>query len=292
MKGYKTIAALLCVVLAVSFFGGCSQNGATKGEINTAYFVGDPVWPMLYTDHYYYTDEIPNEATVTVNGITYTGTFNSLDQLCYQLPYVFFDYKGDGFYFQIGAHDEKCYSFWLDHQEVEVCKFDISHGRKTADAIADDYISLNEYQVKQPELESDTGVHSHSYKYYREIDGIETSDYIIIGFDCNGDLRGFRFGQLGAFKNVKRVDIDEEKVKKAIEVKSKELYKDSQLVFTGYEIRDPEGYLIKSEADQCVLSYTVSTSHEQKGEEYNTVGGRLFRMVVIVDYEKHDWFKP
>ena len=163
-----------------------------------------------------------------------------------------------------------------------------------ADAIVDDYISLDEYQVKQPDSDS----HSHSYRYYREVDGIETSDYIEIGFDCSGDFRGYSYGQLGAFKNVKRVDIDMENIEKAIEKRWKEFYAENKMLsnydFTGYEIKDSKLCLVKTEANQCALRFMVSSSHEgrKQGDGTYITGGRLMQMVVIIDYEKYDWFKP
>lgn len=144
MKNRRRLEVLLAAILIVSLLGGCGQNEVKKGRTNTAYYLGEAVWPYKDSDHY----TAPNEATVTVNGITYTGTYDKSDDLCFPLPYVFHYYEGDGFLFGIGAHDGKCYSLLLDdYPEVEVCTFDATHGRETADAIAIIFPFLGLFQL-------------------------------------------------------------------------------------------------------------------------------------------------
>ena len=291
MRSRKLITALLSVALAVSFLSGCGQNQAQKGKINAAYFYGETVWPSKYSDSN--KDVAPSEASVLVNGITYTGAYDfTVDYFPFPRPDVLHYYEGDGFSFAISPHDGKCYSFTLDRPKADVCTFDAIRGREIADAFADNYISVDEYVDEYKVTEgANPSRHRHEYTYYRNIDGIRTTDQLNVALNCDGSLVGFGCWQLGAFENVKSVAIDEEKVKAAIEERCREYYTDEKRDFTSCEIIDPELLLVKTEANQCALIFTVSARFRYKNSEHDT-GDWLQQMLVIVDYEKYDWFKP
>ena len=74
MKHAKLLKIVTSLILPILIFIGCGQGGAKKGEIYTAYFVGEEVWPCNDPEAY----KAPaDEVTVTVNGITYTGAYKS-----------------------------------------------------------------------------------------------------------------------------------------------------------------------------------------------------------------------
>ena len=286
MKYTRLLQVVISLIVAILILGGCGQNGAKKGKIYTAYFQGEDVWPYNDPERYAVPDD---EATIVVNGVTYTGVYQSTLAVNGITSDVFYEYTGAGFEFSINARDQKFHSLRLSPPKEKVCTLDASHGREIADAIADDFISLEDYQV----IESTPHAiyNTHQYEYYREVNGIKTKDCIIIEIDCSGNLNSVVLWQLGAFENVKSVAIDEEKAKAAIEEKCREYYTDERRDFTSCEIRNSELLLVKTEANQCALHFRVAPRYQDKDSERDT-GDWVQLMLVIVDYEKYDWFKP
>lgn len=291
MRSRKLIAALLSVALAVSFLSGCGQKKAKEGKINTAYFYGEAVWPSRIPSTWPVPEDEyphPSETSVTFNGITYTGTYKESEYYYYGPRPVLHLYIGDGFSFTISDEDGECYSFVLVSPKTDVCTLDSIRGRELADAFADNYISVDEYKVTE---EVNPSNHAHTYHYTREVEGIRTADQCSISLTCDGNLKSFSRWQLGAFENVKSVDIDEEKAKAAIEQRCREFYTDEERDFSGYEVRTTELLLVKTEANQCALHFTVAPRFRYKNSEHDT-SDWLQQMLVIVDYEKYNWFKP
>lgn len=284
MKCKKTFAVLFSVILLASCLGGCKRNDAATGEANTAYLNGDAIWPIRELSTY----SAPKEATVTVNGTTYTGSFLETAQPGATSSDVYYWYKGDGFRFRIGANDKKFCGLVLEIPEAGACTFNKEHGRKMADAIADDYLSLDEYAVRETDAEFLSGgiQKEHVYTYSRIIGGHETSDGMSVAFNCNGELTNVCMFDLGSYKNVKSVDIDKEKVNAAIEKRLTQYYTDKDIQYSRYEIIGGKGTLQKTEADQCVLHFYVKPYwKDNEGSEQQDA---MVSIRVIVDHEKNN----
>lgn len=283
MHGKKTFSVLLSAILVTSCLGGCTKNNAATGEVNTAYLNGDAIWPIRELSTY----SAPKEATVTVNGTTYTGSFLETAQPGATSSDVYYWYKGDGFRFRIGANDKKFCGLVLELPEAGACTFNKEHGRKMADAIADDYLSLEEYTVREFDMESIPGVQKvHRYTYFRIVDGYETSDGMSVAFNCNGELTNVVMIDLGSCKNVKSVDVDKEKVNAAIEKRLTQYYTDKDLQYSRCEIIGGKGTLQKTEADQCVLRFYVKPYwKDNEGSEQQDA---MLSVRVIVDYKKNN----
>lgn len=287
MKKRGLIAAVLTVVFAGAALSGCGQDGAKKGKINTAYYMNGEVWPDIWKEINGYFDEtVPREATVTVNGNHYTGIYSKTVRGGLSTPDTRHYYNGDGFHFSLRDGNGKCDYFDQDALKTELCTFDAKEGRKRADAFAEDYLSLQEYEVTEG---VNTFTHTHSYTYIRYIEDIATSDQFTVRLNCDGSFEGFICMDLGAFQNVKHVEIDEEKIKAAINKLAKNNCEEIGREFSRCEIGKPL-YLVKTAANQCALLYVVGHYYKTAtGEEMHS--GR-FEVLVIVDYEKYDWFKP
>lgn len=288
MKRRKMLAASLSIALAVSILTGCSQDSENKRELNAAYFPSE--YPVIRAKLDDYT--APSEATVVVNGITYTGTYAKttqpdVDTFC--SSHVYHTYKGDGYEFLISAQNGEFRELCMDYTKVAACTFCKEKCREKADAIADDYISLDDYSVTESIDEGEDGHSYHTFDYSREVSGMKTSDRAIIRFNCNGDLYYVSLMQIGAFENVKSVIIDKETVKKAVEKRVKNDYKRIGKEFSRVEISYGER-LIKTEANQCAVFVLVRNYYKTEDGEQGE--GKILPMLVIVNYRKHNWFKP
>lgn len=284
----KLLSRGLSVLLLVSFLGGCGQDRAEKKPVNTAYDYRELVIQKNLDDY-----NPASEATVTVNGVTYTGTYAETTQPFLQQcnSDVYYTYKGDGFSFSIGADDKKFQKLTLHSEKHDTCTFNKTECRKVADAIADDYISLDEYTVSYVAYSE----HHHYFDYMREVSGYKTFDRMLIGFDCNGDLIEVDLWLLGAFKNVKSVDISEQIVQQAIEEDIRKTYEDSGKSDAAEQIRVQINYitaLTMTDAQQCAFGVSFQSGFKTEVDEDGDIGGYILNAFVIADHTKRNWFKP
>lgn len=275
MKKRKVLAVLLSLVLIISTLGGCAQ-----GTAYTAYRPGDQEWPEKNMDNYV----APSEASVTFNGKTYTGSYSkttySLEATC---PIVFYRYTGNGFWFTIDGDTGILREINLDYPEDRMCTFNEEHGRNVADALADDYISLEKNTVKCSVLENP---HRHKYRYGRDINGFATTGGVQITLNCKGEV--CRFSQGMDFENVKSVDIDEEQVKKAVEKRYEDWTSPFGKIYSRCEIGSM--MLTKTHTNQCAL-YCMLKLYAVDENGFETVEG-IDRALVVVDHQKFNPFKP
>ena len=254
MKKRKILAVLLSLVLLLSAFGGCTKS---KLRAYSVYSGTDEIWTK-----YKSTYTPPREASVTFNGVTYTGTFSAGS------------YIGDGFSFVIDENGRLCV-LRLDHQEDKTCMFDEARWRKAADEVADNYISLDNHRVEHAVTEDP---HLHEYRYERDLGSGYSKDDIIIGMNCSGEICYF-YHAIG-FENVKSVDIDEDKLQKAIDGYMKKTYGKS---FSRWDIEG--GILVRTESNQCAVACMVWPYLS----DAPTFG---LWIEVIVNHKKYNPFKP
>ena len=269
MKKRIILAALLSLVLILSAFGGCTQS---KLRAYSVYLQNDEIWTK-----YKSTYTPPREASVTFNGVTYTGTFSRTDPSP-SSPSAY-SYIGDDFTFDIDENG-RLRKLSLDHQENKTCTFDEACWRKAADELADDYISLDNHQVKYVIMESP---HLHEYRYERNLGSDRSVSDIIIRMNCSGEI--CYFYHTIDFENVKSVDVDQNKVQRAI---NKYMIKTYWNEFTRWEIGATE--MTKTSSNHCavlcnVLAYYIGVCGY---EHFDVIKG----ITVIVDHEKYDSFKP
>ena len=268
MNNRKILAVLLSLILILSAFSGCTQSELRAYSV---YYVEDEIWAEYKSA---YTP--PSEASVTFNGVTYTGTYyGSTHDHYYQ--YAFYYYEGDGVSFAVDTKGRLC-RLSLDYQENKTCTFDEVRWRKAADELADDYISLDTCQVS-PVVTEDA--HLHEYRYKRDL-GCDYSIFdIIIRMNCSGEVCYFDYAL--EFENVRSVDADEGKVQKAVDK-----YMSKNKEFSRWEIRATA--LFKTSSNQCAVYCSVwPYSIDIDGNERSRAG---FGLVVIVDHEKYDPSKP
>ena len=272
MKKRKILAVLLSLVLILSAFGGCTQS---KLRAYSAYSSFDKIWT-----EYESTYTPPSEASVTFNGVTYTGTYSGLTFRTSEYYYEFYSYRGDGVSFDVDAKG-RLFSLSLEHQEDKTCTFDEACWRKAADEVADNYISLDNYRVEYVVTEY---FHLHEYRYERDLGSGYSGIDVIIGMNCSGEICYFRHNI--AFENVKSVVVERDKVQKAVDQCMKETYGDR---FSRWEIRFLS--LIKTVSNQCGLN-CILEAYENYGNGKETESKEIIEIIVIVDHEKFNPFKP
>ena len=271
MKKRKVLAVLLPLVLILSAFSGCTQS---KLRAYSVYLQNDEIWTK-----YKSTYTPPREASVTFNGVTYTGTYSTPTFDYNDYYYELYSYEGAGVSFQVDANG-RLRKLNLDHQENKTCTFDEACWQKAADEVADNYISLDNHRVEYVVTEDP---HLHEYRYERDLGSGYSKDDIIIGMNCSGEICYFYHAI--DFENVKSVDVDQNKVQRAI---NKYMIKTYWNEFTRWEIGATE--MTKTSSNHCavlcnVLAYYIGVCGY---EHFDVIKG----ITVIVDHEKYDSFKP
>ncbi len=272
MKKRKILAVLLTLVLILSAFSGCTQS---KLRAYSAYSSFDKIWT-----EYESTYTPPSEASVTFNGVTYTGTYSGLTFWTDKYYYEFYSYRGDGVSFDVDAKG-RLFSLSLEHQEDKTCTFDEARWRKAADEVADNYISLDNHRVEYVVTEDP---HLHEYRYERDLGSGYTRSDIIIRMNCSGEICYFCYEI--KYENVKSVVVERDKVQKAVDQYMKETYGDR---FSRWVIRFLP--LIKTVSNQCGL-YCILDAYKNYGNGKESESEELITFIVIIDHEKFNPFKP
>lgn len=247
MKTMRSLCLCLIVVLLLASIVGCQKKETYTAATYTAYMTSTSDSAIGVS-----ADELPwspadvherSTETITYEGKEYTGTFKRGRQ---QLPdfRVKLEYTGEEADFTIdgqtgdliGFTDKKAGSF----DKVATAE----QARQAADALAEKYVPLSEYTVKEGNAEGPL----RTYRYVRVINDETTSDFVYVVVDGQGQVYSFEKGEIGSFANVTSVTIDEAQVKTAIENKLNACYTaEFQCQWQSYEtyhrelVRLPDG---------------------------------------------------
>ena len=276
----KILPVLICAITIFSSFNGCSQgikyNAYTVLQCETD--EAEVVWPAPNVVDY----SGPSEVSVTVNGVKYVGSYKesrSSLSAYYETDHVF---AGDGFEFYIRASDGKFTYLNIKNVESSGSLLDNSRLKQIADSIADDYISLGNCYVEK--------IQNSNFRYYRIVQDHLTAEWVYVDLDSSGNLVGIVLSDPGAFDNVKKLEINEQKADKAVEEKVNKISepKTSNGWKMNYNIR--ERILTRTANDQCALQYDIDI--EYKSTNGLGHGGEIVTLLVIVDHQKFNPFKP
>lgn len=279
MKNLRLISCLLVAWILIAMLSGCGSAGKQTIQFDhfTALQVGSfdtidggthiseyPIWSPEKLN-YHQDSSAAQSATVTFNGSTYSGTYR---KTAAHIPntYVSHQYKGDGIYFEINATTGELSSISFIYEPAAKATLDKAACKKIADNIADDYIVLSDYTV-----DTSTGQISnntlYTFTYYREVAGYKTSDSLTISIDGNGNVSSFGVRMLNAFDNVKKVVLNEDNAKAAIETKLNAIYQNVQ-TRKGYDVKDVT--LVKLADGSCAFLYTVNNQFESGDVQHST----------------------
>ena len=277
MTKIRFISLLICFVLLLMSVVGCQEEyqgeyvalevgafDATDGGNHASEF---ELWNSEKANSHQ-DPQAPTTATVTFNGVTYSGNYRrSLIRVPNQ--YVSHRYIGDKVFFEISDEDGTLSQISFVYEVSRTGKMSQEQCKEIADAIADDYISLSEY-----ELDVSVQDHSYTFSYYREIGGFRTTDSLWVAVDKNGRISSFGKKMLGSFEDIESVSIDEKKAQDAIVAKLDTIYQ-GNTKRKGYEILDV--ILIKLEDDTCALLYTTENRFEDENVSYGSLTKLLLK---------------
>ena len=173
----------------------------------------------------------PKEFTVEFNGEKYTGTFLDVDRIV-PGPITLY-YRGELFAFDINDKTKELVSFSYHAKAFDSAPIlDEAKCRADADAFASKYIEVDQCRVDITMLSNSERC---MFVYTREINGIETGEYIYLIINGNGNITDLYLRMHNAFDNVVAIEFDKEKISDAIEAKLATIYKG---------VDDYEGYTV------------------------------------------------
>ena len=220
----------------------------------------------------------PLEVAVTFNGVKYVGTYvksRTRTPNFYKVHrYKSTNEAGHTIYFEINAETGALTTFQFFSTESVRAKLDEEKGRTVADAIADDYLNLADYQAFASKSEDNEYCR---YTYYREINGIKLADQLEIVLDGNGEVTFFGTTSLGSFRGIDTVAFDEAKAKLAIEEKLDVIYADDART-RQYEITDK--ILIRMTDGNFAILYTIDNRFEKVDGEVTIKSGSQVQLLV------------
>lgn len=255
MKIIKIISSLLVISAMTIISSGCTQNQIDQKVIiefenltvlETSFYsdAGKHAYeydPWSYEKRKFYKEKAessaPKEFTVEFNGEKYTGAFDCVDRIV-PGPLTYY-YNGEYFNFEINVKTKELVQFSYHAKAFDSAPIlDEAKCRADADAFASKYIEVDQCRVDITMLSNSERC---MFMYTREINGIETGEYIYLIINGNGNITDLYLRMHDAFDNVVAIVFDEEKVFDAIEAKLATIYEG---------VDDYEGYTVDS---YCVV---------------------------------------
>lgn len=262
----RLIALFLIAVLLVPVLCGCTQK---KYEPYTVLEAGSEELKAIYT---YVNEEdytAPEQMTVKVNGKKYTGAF---DYKYAGGNDVMLVYEGENCRFTVSAIGGELLHFSRQRLPEATKEISSKEARRIADAIADDYINISDYEVTCVEQ-------FNRFIYTRFISGYRTSEELKIELREDGELESIELNDIGAFKRVEGVNIDQDKLYEALDRKLNALAeRDAPEDEADVEIKEWSLYLIPLENGQIAYGGEHVISTETWHDHYH--------LYVIVEYQK------
>ncbi len=275
MKKIKFVSLFtICVFLLTSIIGcGISNQEADYVALEIGTFDADDggthtsefeIWDQSKTN-YHQDEKAAENASVTFNGITYSGIYQCSATKVPNL-YVSHRYKGDKVFFEVNGTTGELTLISFVYEPSELASLSQEQCMTIANSIVDDYIDLNEYRIEvssQP-IYSNT---LYAFTYYREISGYKTADNLTIAIDGNGNVSSFGKKMLGSFDEIETVSVNSTKATATIEAKLESIYKGNSKR-KGYSVDNV--VLIKLNDGTCAFLYTVDNRFEDTEVSYGS----------------------
>ncbi len=238
-----------------------------------------PLWSTEMLS-YHQDATAPKEAVVTFQRQTYSGSYlySAVKQ-----PNVFIShrYNDSNVYFELNGETGQLTYIMFARESLPQATISESACRQIADAIADDYITLSDYQVTlsaQDYYENKL----YSYMYYREVNGYKTSDQIHVILDGNGILSSFTMYMPGAFAAPQAAVYNKELADAALQTKLTAIYSGIPAQ-KDHEVNSVT--LVRLEDGSCGFLYTVSNSFQEGDMITGSMVDILVRPVMQVQTE-------
>jgi len=213
--------------------------------------------------NYHQDKSAPSQATVSFNGITYTGTYM---RSVVRVPnlYVSHRFKGDNVFFEINAETGELSSITFAYEPLKQASLDKKSCEDIAKSIADKYINLDAYTMDV----STSRIYDnylYSFNFYKEINGYKTADSLTVVVDGNGNINSFAAKMIGSFSNSESVYLDNEKMSIAIDEKLNMIYANNENR-TAYDVKSI--LFVKLEDNSYALLCTIE--NEFKNSDFSS----------------------
>lgn len=275
MKYVRVCAWIFALALLLALFGGCGRVYDMEDEeyvvldvamlydcgcnVSRTAEVPDWSWERMNVRS---VSDVEEEISVRFGGQTYSGTYTS-SPIQFPDTYRSHHYRGENVSFSVNEKG-KLVGFSFANQSSGIQTVTEEECRQIADAIAEEYIDLEIYQV-------DVSTRAHysntiyTFVYDRRISGYETSDRLSVTVDGNGRVCSFSKMDTDSFKGVKEVKFDTKRVLAAIDKKMTEIYQDDAS-YQGYDVESV--MLVRLSDKRCALLYTLNGHHSRSYGEY------------------------
>ena len=230
---FAAVAACLCVLMvtvtaiayhskkpaAYTYSGyeisglDCNDGGAHADEHPTL---------NAQSMNYHQDSTAPKTVTVSFNGVTYIGVYR-YSYMSETRMYLAHKYKTDDAYFEINAETGELCAWSAIVTQRPAATVTQERCRPVADRIAAQFINVGEYHVRERFIENGDNYFC-KYTYYKEIDGLPTSDSIIVSIDGNGKPASLRILSPGSVNQATARSIDQDAARAAVEQKLTSIY--------------------------------------------------------------------
>lgn len=272
----KVIISIM-LLIGTMMISGCVSSSSNNEIEYVAYEAGGfdsldggshlseiPIWKDEKIN-FHQDSSAPKEAEVTFNGNTYSGVYM---YSCVRRPNLYLShcFASENVSFEINASTGELRYIRLPVDIPTDVKYNEEQCRKIADTIADDYINLNDYKVVRSGRSDQNKL--FSFKYYKEINGFETSDTLTISVNSDGDVWAFGKYMLGTFNEISEISFDSEKINTVLESKIGTIYQNISN-HIGYEIDSVT--LMQLEDGSSAFLYTIENKFSYGNYESGSI---------------------
>ena len=142
-------------------------------------------------------------------------------------------------------------------------KYDQAACKQIADEIVIEYIDIDDFQVKVSVYDD-----SYTFDYCSMVDGIKTTDDLVITINCEGNVSSFGYFTLNDFENCRSAPMDTKKAEQIAYKKLDSIYPASTKRTTS-EIQSV--VLIKMEDGSIAFYYTINNSFCDGNMQYDSI---------------------
>lgn len=293
MKMLKIYTLLMCSLMLISYICGCAEENKPENIEYVVLEVGNgdsddggkhtsevPVWDNSKTTSHS-DSTAPAEVTVDFNGKSYTGEYV---RSVTRVPNLFVSHRykceSENVFFEINGSTGELVDLVYAGKYADESTVDEAYCRKIADAVAKQYVNLDEYKVEIASREEIRSNYACAFHYFREIDGYKSYDCLNIAVDGNGNVVSFELGDIGSFSGVSSVKHEKDTALKEIEAKLAKIYTEENKL-KDYKVDSV--LMLKTEDGKLGFLYTIKGEFEPKKSDTDDTyysSGSMIKLLV------------
>ena len=306
MKKTNILLLALISVFVVIFCAGCAEplpvDPEKEDEISYKSLVYD-----FYNDGiidksdveywngiYFYKDGMA-EKSCSVNNKIYNGKYSD-SIIRTKISYVTDMYEDEETHVTFGLNsrtgdlvsiNNKNNDFWNRETFLEELENPQEYAILVATQLASQYVDdIYKYKMvaeKSYSLQDPQQVQFYNIKFYKEIDGFATSDFVSVQVTRKGTVAVLSIGEIGAFDAVDLV-INQKSLNKSISEKVENVYNQRNLQVKKINIEEQQ-LAITPDGEVCMCSTVIVDVTDESGNETQT--GVAIITILIEDYKRY-----